>query len=97
MTGNLTNSLSATELTKDHSPAGGIVVTLWGKPWVNAELPMSRAIGDVVKYQKRLSFVCTMPANWVDWVWVSKVGTCVFDGLEQGYEDAALKTQRRLA
>ena len=62
MTGNLTASLSATELTKDHSPgrdderarieaAGGIVVTLWGKPWVNAELPMSRAIGDV--YQKR--------------------------------------------
>ena len=62
MTGNLTASLSATELTEDHSPgrdderarieaAGGIVVTLWGKPWVNAELPMSRAIGDV--YQKR--------------------------------------------
>lgn len=62
MTGNLTASLSANELTEDHSPgrdderarivvAGGIVVTLWGKPWVNAELPMSRAIGDV--YQKR--------------------------------------------
>ncbi|KAK7837673.1 csc1-like protein [Quercus suber] len=31
----------------------GIVVTLWGKPWVNAELPMSRATGDV--YQKRRS------------------------------------------
>ena len=41
MTGNLTASLSATELTEDHSPgrdderarieaAGGIVVTLWG-------------------------------------------------------------------
>ena len=62
MTGNLTASLLATKLTEDHSPsrdderarieaAGGIVVTLWGKPWVNAELPMSRAIGDV--YQKR--------------------------------------------
>ena len=62
MTGNLTANLSVTELIEDHSPgrdderarieaAGGIVVTLWGKPWVNAELPMSRAIGDV--YQKR--------------------------------------------
>ncbi|XP_030948388.1 probable protein phosphatase 2C 51 [Quercus robur] len=64
--GNLTASLSATELTEDHSPgrdderarieaAGGIVVTLWGKPWVNAELPMSRAIGDV--YQKRFGVI----------------------------------------
>ena len=62
MTGNLTASLSANELAEDHSPgrdderarievAGGIVVTLWGKPWVNAVLPMSRVIGDV--YQKR--------------------------------------------
>nr|POF20575.1 abc transporter b family member 25, mitochondrial [Quercus suber] len=62
MTGNLIASLSATELSEDHSPgrydekaqieaADSIVVTLWGKPWVNAELPMSRAIGDV--YQKR--------------------------------------------
>ena len=62
MIDNLTANLSATELTEDHSPgrdderarievAGGIVVTLWGKPWVNAELPMSRVIGDV--YQKR--------------------------------------------
>ncbi|XP_075640713.1 putative protein phosphatase 2C 51 [Castanea sativa] len=64
--GNLTASLSATELTEDHSPgrdderarieaAGGIVVMLWGKPWVNAELPMSRAIGDV--YQKRFGVI----------------------------------------
>ena len=62
MTGNLTASLSATELTEDHSSggdderarieeAGGIVVTLWGRPCINAELPMSRAIGDV--YQKQ--------------------------------------------
>ncbi|XP_023888897.1 probable protein phosphatase 2C 51 [Quercus suber] len=64
--GNLTASLSATELTENHSPgrdderarveaSGGIVVTLWGKPWVNAELPMSRAIGDV--YQKRFGVI----------------------------------------
>ncbi|KAK9982995.1 hypothetical protein SO802_032520 [Lithocarpus litseifolius] len=64
--GNLTASLSATELTEDHSPgrdderarieaAGGIIVTLWGKPWVNSELPLSRAIGDV--YQKRFGVI----------------------------------------
>ena len=58
MIDNLTANLSATELTMGRDDerarievAGGIVVTLWGKPWVNVELPMSRAIGDV--YQKR--------------------------------------------
>ena len=58
MIDNLTANLSATELTMGRDDerarievAGGIVVTLWGKPWVNAELPMSRVIGDV--YQKR--------------------------------------------
>ena len=54
MIDNLTANLSATELTMGRDDerarievAGGIVVTLWGKPWVNAELPMSQAIGDV--------------------------------------------------
>lgn len=61
MTGNLTASLSAIELTEDHHPdrhderariqaAGGSIIGL-GVPRVNGILAMSRSIGDV--YLKR--------------------------------------------
>uniref|UniRef100_A0A7N2LTT0 Uncharacterized protein n=1 Tax=Quercus lobata TaxID=97700 RepID=A0A7N2LTT0_QUELO len=53
------NTADSTSLITGKNGLGeGIVVTLWGKPWVNAELPMSRATGDV--YQKRLSSTSTM-------------------------------------
>ncbi|KAK9997645.1 hypothetical protein SO802_022331 [Lithocarpus litseifolius] len=50
--------LCTKKIQSGQGTASGIVVTLWGKPWVNAELPMSQAIGDV--YQKRFGVIAEL-------------------------------------
>ncbi|KAK9997670.1 hypothetical protein SO802_022356 [Lithocarpus litseifolius] len=50
--------LCTKKIQSGQGTASGIVVTLWGKPWVNAELPMSLAIGDV--YQKRFGVIAEL-------------------------------------